>query len=398
MGTDAAGGAPPHPVTLWLARFQADTDARAPGDLAIPQVGYRTAMFQLAYCLYLLEHNDRLPEILVKRLRIPVQFRPALYETIVAAAFALAGYRIEGAETKATRANLGEPEPTPEFYAIAKSGRRYAVEAKRRDRWRAPCDIADDVFRAELKAWVRRKLFDASAKRLVNPIYWLELSIAVAMDETFWRVIGRWVREAVDSAEADLGNKIDPPAPAYVFVTNNPQLVDDDFPAPPVLAVLEPFLMDDFRAERNIDLEAGFEMKDRHRDVTWVLECLSAVHRVPMTFDGSVPELRDPDGKPVGRLRIGSRMDLTGSDGGRVSGVLVDIASAGTDACLVIRDAASEHIITNVTLTPASRTQCGSTATLCSGNQKRGARPSRTCSSITTGSSTSMPASTARRY
>jgi len=292
-----------------------------------------TALFQLAYSLYLLEHHDQMPARLVSRLRVPQEFRPAMYETIVASAFALAGSTIESAETKAT------DKAEPEFWATAQSGKRYAVEAKCRSAWRAACDPDDDAFRAELKRWVRQKLFDSVAKGLANPVYWFELSIGSPLDEAAWRKIQAIARESIDEVEAEMtARAAGPLAAAYVFITNNPHLVDDDIPQPPYFAILEPFLMDDLRGGRVVELEEAMETRDRHRDLTWVFDCLSEVQRIPQTFDGSPPELLPADGQPAVSMRIGTRVDIDFPDGQHLKGELSEITTLDDKAWVVVKE------------------------------------------------------------
>lgn len=336
-----------HPVLGWFERLRKELNERGSGassKIAVPETGYAAAMLHLAYSLYLIEHHDQVSPVLIKRLAIPDQFRPAVYEAIVTSVFALAGFRIQSAELSATDAS------EPELYATSNSGRRYAVEAKRRHKWEALCDVADEFFEAELKSWIRNRVYAANSKKLLNPIYWLELSIPAPIDEAGWRLIHRWIREAIDGLEADLKERGIHSEPAYVFVTNNPHLADDDCAASPLFAVLEPFLMDDFRTGRVVELEEGFAMKDRHRDVTWVFDCLSEVQRVPVTFDGSVPGLVAPDGIPT-TLRIGARIEVSGADGQPTAGILDDISTAGDHAYVVVRNVAGEEVITRVALT-----------------------------------------------
>jgi SEC-C motif len=338
-----------HPIFRWLGRMQQDSIERSTGVGSIisrPEVGFTTALFQLAYSLYLLEHHDQLPGRLVARLRVPSEFRPAMYETIVASAFALAGCKLDVAELSAT------DQREPEFWATAQSGKKYAVEAKCRASWRSPCDLANENFKAELKTWVRRKLFDASAKEMANPIFWFELSIVAPIDEAGWRQIQQCVREAIDDAEAELVAKPTPPSPAYVFVTNNPHLLDDDVESPPLFAILEPFLIDELRAGRQIELEEAMAIRDRHRDVTWVFECLSAVLRIPQTFDGSVPELLGPDGKALTGLRIGSAVDIDFPDGKRLIGTLTEITTLNDRAWVIVRNDAGTHEMGIIPLRP----------------------------------------------
>lgn len=169
-GKDAATTMPDHPVIRWLRKV---TEARiaSGGAKKMPSRGFIAALSRFAYALYLIEHNDRPPRSVLKRLRHPTSFDAACYETIVASAFALAGAQISGAEDKKGSG------PTPEFFATFQDGRRYSVEAKRKRNWKSPLEIYSDAFAAELRSWLRDKVHDASKKLLSSPVYWFELCI-----------------------------------------------------------------------------------------------------------------------------------------------------------------------------------------------------------------------------
>jgi hypothetical protein len=139
----------------------------------------------LAYALYLIAHNDKIPKRLLRRLRDPKTFMSAYYEALVGAVLAVAGFQITSGETKATS------ESTPEFRARSKtSGKVYEVEAKRKDLWTAPTsDVSSQDFKDELERYVRNQIYHASTKRLQNPIFWIELSIPTLSTEVDWRSV-----------------------------------------------------------------------------------------------------------------------------------------------------------------------------------------------------------------
>lgn len=346
-----------HPVLRWFRRMQALTIAASSGTgrpIVHKQIGFLTALLQFAYSLYLLEHHDQLPRRLISRLRVPSEFRPALHETVVASAFALAGYKIEVAEVAA--ADVVEPE----FWATGKSGKKYAVEAKCRTKMWAASDPLSWEFRAELIKWFRQKIIDSSKKELTNPIFWFELSIPNLRSEKDARIIGGYIREAVDAAEISLSKRDSPPQPAYIFATNSPQFINDDVQDTPQFAVLEGFMMPDFpRSGSAVSLEDGFTRMDRHRDATWVFECLSEIQRVPQTFDGSVPELSQTTDLSRQSLQIGHPIEIEFPDQSNLRGTLAQITAAGDTAWVVVEQGEGKHAIATLPLTAEEATAAG---------------------------------------
>ncbi|WP_199229325.1 YecA family protein [Caulobacter endophyticus] len=317
-----------HPVFRWMRRLgeaSQQNHAVSGGVLTAVEVGWLTALFGLGYALYLIAHHDQLAPSLLVRLRSPVTFKAAYYETLVAAAFAKAGYAIEWAELGATG------KPTPELWATARSGVKYAVEAKCKDGWKSALDPTDQAFVDELRQWIRDQIYKASKKRLENPIYWFELSIPILFDEAQWHAVRKIVVATITGAEG-LTVAGAPAAPAYVFVTNNVQLVNDDAVGSPQTTMLEGFKHPDLKSNIYLPLEAAFESRDRHRDVTWVFDCLKEVQRVPTTFDGHPSELLDAQGAPLASFKIGEALEVVGDDGKTLAGVVEDVCSMGDRA------------------------------------------------------------------
>ncbi len=127
-GARAQKAKSPHPIFRWLAKIDGQTakHTTAEGHIeARPLVGFVSCTLHLAYALYSIAHNDKIPNRLLRRLRDPMTSMPAYYEALVGAALAVAGFEITNAETRATST------PTPEFRARSKSsGKIYEVEAR----------------------------------------------------------------------------------------------------------------------------------------------------------------------------------------------------------------------------------------------------------------------------
>ncbi|WP_189522748.1 hypothetical protein, partial [Mesorhizobium sp. M2E.F.Ca.ET.166.01.1.1] len=95
-----------------------------------------------------------------------------------------------------------------------------------------------------------------------------------------------------------------PPSPAYVFVTNNQDLVNNGASNLGFFALLVGFGMADFR-DGVVEIETAMDNHDKHRPMRWVHDCLSLVQRVPNSFEGVPDELLDDQGQPIETLRIG---------------------------------------------------------------------------------------------
>ena len=327
----------PHPLFRWLQKFQAYKTAHSgtgrvrSGNM----MGFVACPMYLAYSLYLIAHHDELPKRLLKRLRNPKTFLPAYYETMAGAAFALAGFEIRCEETKNTS------DPTPEYTVTSKTSHKaYKLEAKRKDGWTAVTqDINDPTFRNELVGYLRDKLYAASAKKLPNAIYWIELSIPSLTSKDAWRDIVSLIKDTLRDAEKTLKINGAPAVPAYVFVTNHTYLANEDIAGNPGFASLETFNMADFIPHGLVDIEDALSGYDRHRDIFWAFDCLNIASTIPATFDGTPAELLDKDGRPLPALKIGDRVKSVDEAGQEWTGIIEEIAcDESHDAWGVIRD------------------------------------------------------------
>ncbi|MBZ9843997.1 hypothetical protein [Mesorhizobium sp. CA5] len=344
-GASASKVIPDHPIFRWLRLLQ-DARNRQPFPAPLPMTGGLSALNRLSYALYLIEHNDKPPRSLIKRLRRPSEFLPACQEALVASAFALAGAAIEGAEEVKSRGSK------PEFFASFAAGPRYAVEAKRKSNWKARCDPENAEFVLELRAWLRHRLYSASAKKLANPVFWLELGIGQGITEENGEKVRSLITEAVRDSE-NLTVEGEPIRPAYVVVTNNADFADDHSQAGLQFGLLMGFAMPDFRGEK-LDLETAMQRHDKHRPIRRVVECLVEVQQVPNSFDSVPDELLDDSGQPIEPPKIGSRIEYPGQDGAARTGVIEEITSAwnGTAVAAVCGDEDGERALISIPLTP----------------------------------------------
>ncbi len=341
----------PHPIFRWLAKRNVYMTKHETGQGRLkssPAVGFMSCLLHLSYALYLIAHNDKIPKRLRNRLRNPTTFLPAYYETLVGAALAVAGFEITNAETAATSRS------TPEFRARSKnSGKVYEVEGKRKDRWTAPtCDVNDQDFKNELARYVRDQIYNASKKRLKNPVFWLELSIPTLSNEADWRAVAAQLEGTVREAEK-MTIDGEPLPPAFVMITNHTFLANEDIAVDPNFAFLETLNISDYPFARRMEIEDALEGYDKHRDIFWMIEAWRLARTVPTTFDGTPPELLSEDGQPQKTVQIGDMIVLPDENGNEVTVCVDEIASLGDAATIFVRDIATNK--TWSTIIPLTR-------------------------------------------
>lgn len=330
-----------HPVFRWLKKFKRHNDAlarTASGRLLSGELtGPHACVLHLAYALYQVAHNDEIPKRLLRRLREPSTFLPAYYEALVGAALATAGFQISSAETKASS------KPMPEFRATSKvSGNVYEVEAKRKDRWKSATeDVAGPEFLQELESYIRDQMHAASKKKLTNPIYWFELSIPTIHDETAWRAIATKVKGVISEAQQTMTVDGQPIPPAFIAITNHTFLASEDAADAPFFGCVESIRIDDYPFGRPLEIEAALEGYDKYRDILWMMNAWKIARNLPVTFDGSPPELLTRDGEPRNTIRIGQVVLVPDETGQNVEARVEDIASMGSTAMAIVHSPAT---------------------------------------------------------
>ena len=119
------------PILNWYetaTRYQKRFAFKNPNDVYVaPMTGAVGAYLNLAYNLYLLAHNAKVQEILIRRLKNKNQFYGAYYETYVAGLLIKAGCEIEFEDESDGKTSHCELTAT-----FPRAGRKFSVEAKMR--------------------------------------------------------------------------------------------------------------------------------------------------------------------------------------------------------------------------------------------------------------------------
>lgn len=294
-----------HTLMQWydaLCAYQKRTRTKPVGEIQdTPATGVTHAYYGLAYNLYLLQHNAELQAYLIRRLKRPLDFHAAYYETFVAAWFILAGFdlKIEN-EQDSTRTHT-------EFIAT-KNDKSYSVEAKTRAPGKDHLAYGNQLQRALKK--------EAHHARVV----FIDLNVDARLDE------GQFVVETlarIKDREAKLVIDGQPAPPAYVFVTNQPyHLHLDDTNVPKALIGLG-FKIPDFGHEVAFtSLIEAHKAKLKHADMQSVIDaCRDYI--IPTTFDGEISEFAF--GEAERRFNIGQQYEIApGMVGTLTHGIVVE--------------------------------------------------------------------------
>lgn len=298
-----------HPIIQWYAHVceQQKATIKTPGVVhTAPMTGAVAAYINLAYNLYLLAHNVELQSKLIERLRNPEQFRGALYETYVAAAFIKAGFHVEfERESDPTRSHC-------EFTATyPPTGRQFSVEAKSRAPGKVTTNISNQLYAALRK--------EADHKRVI----FVDVNVP---DESGKEDSLPWLKDVLETLrkkETTLTINGAPAPSAYVFVTNHPfeySLTTGNFRRG---IVSEGFKMSDYRLDAEFSsLRDALTAREAHIEMFRLMDSLREHYTIPSTFDGEIPELAFEAGPP--RLQIGNQYLIPDEEGNQVVGKLVD--------------------------------------------------------------------------
>ncbi len=204
--------------------------------------------------------------------------------------------------------------------------------SKRKDRWTSPTsEISGEAFNRELEKWVRDQIYNASKKRLVTPVFWFELSIPTLTSEEEWRVIASKVQAIIrESEKMTIDQK--PISPAFVLVTNHTFLANEDVAGEPSFALLQALHTPDCPTGRTMEIEDALAGYDKHRDIFWMIRAWRLARTIPITFDGTPPELFLPEGRPQKTFQIGDSMLVPDEDGNEVVVRIEEVASMGDKA------------------------------------------------------------------
>jgi hypothetical protein len=296
-----------HPLLNWYqkAAIQVNAAMKEPGKVnTSTATGTISVYLQLAYNLYLIAHNVTLQENLVRRLKIADQFLPAVYETRVAAALIQAGFNV-------TFEDEGDSTGSHcEFTAMfPRTGKSFSVEAKLRLPHKESVDVGNQLYAALVK--------QADHARII----FIELNLPDDFQEDGRPAQLETILKSLRTREDKLKIRGNPAPPAYVMITNNPDLYLPDSPVRR-WAFVEGFKMPDFRLEADYSsLREAREARDRHFEISHLIESLKQHTWVPATFDGDIPELAFGEVHP--RLQIGHRYRIPTRNGTEVVATLL---------------------------------------------------------------------------
>jgi hypothetical protein len=297
-----------HPLLNWYQESAKYINAhiRERGRIqTIPLIGVVSAYLRLAYNLYLISHNKRLEERLVRRLKQPDQFLPAYYETSVFAALIRAGFELEFEDE--TDSSTTHCEVTATF---PKSGRKFSVEAKMRQASTASLDIGRQIKKA-----LRKKAIHAR-------IVFAEINIPEIPDNNQQVDSLQKILDDIRKPESEMLTTTEPLPSAYVVVTNHPFLYFPDKSVKP-WAVAEGFRVPDFGWRAQFaSLKEALAAREKHQEMFALQKSWEENHEIPTTFDGQIPEFAFDDNGPP-RLLVGHDYNIPNNEGRNVVATLM---------------------------------------------------------------------------
>lgn len=297
-----------HPILVWYeigTRYMNQFIKERGNVQSAPMTGAVSAYYGLAYNLYLLAHNLKLQELLIKRLKDRQQFYGAYYETFVAGALVRAGFDIELEDE--TDSSTSHCEFTATFRA---TGKRFSVEAKMRGPNKASADVGNQLYGALKK--------QAKHTRIV----FIEENLPPHTGNNEVMETLKAVLHSLRSREGKLTIDGQPAPPAYVVITNNPHDYDLNGEVP-CWAAAEGFKIPDFKLDSGFSsLREALTAREKHIEMLSLMRSLTNHRSIPCTFDGDNPDLAFGDGPA--RLQIGQKYAIQDGNGVEVSGELVE--------------------------------------------------------------------------
>jgi len=296
-----------HPLLVWydhICRLQQQY-AKKPGELySTPYTGAVATYMQLAYDLYILEHNIELQVRLIKRLKDKNNFFGARYEVFVAARLIQAGFEIEF-EDEADRKKT-HVEYTATF---VRTGRKFSVEAKHRG-------ASGSSFR------MGRLLVGALKKQAqFERIVFVDVNVP---DDASGMNVPEYLERAISKMKAFEGRKVagDVLPEAYLVVTNTPGHHHLEQEGIRSIGVMDGFQKPDFKRGyvEYPSLRAAIEARDRHTEMEALLHSMNDHSEIPTTFDGEMPVFAF--GNSNRKLTIGEKYAVNSAGGNERVGVL----------------------------------------------------------------------------
>ena len=316
-----------HRILRWFD--QATVDARRTGTktgevYTAPMSGATRAFVNLAYNIYLIAHHtekdgDAIVKRYVDRLKSTRSgdFAGALFETYAAAAFLKAGF------TLAFENESDGSVSHVEFVALyPKTGKRFSVEVKARERGTAAAGAADvdDVKRLR----VANKLNKALGKKAEHArVVMIEINVPeVVTSYEGWPAAA--MAQIRHNERSDFPGGEKKPS-AYVFVTNHAFHSNLTAPDSGMQLLATGFHIPGFGPDAPHSSYKGvLETRARHSEMFALMKSMQTHYEIPSTFDGEMPQLAFQDSGGVPRLQFGRTYLVPMEDGREVPGRLYD--------------------------------------------------------------------------
>ena len=328
-----------HPILNWYhdATVYLNSYVEKKGKVAFaPLIGCAAAYLRLAYNLYLLSHNAEIQNALIRRLKNKTQFYPAYYETFVAAALINAGFQIEFENESDSSTTHCEFTATHE-----RSGKKFSVEAKRREPYKKNADVGNQLYAALKK------------KADYDRIVFIEINLPNAQGE---KAVQETVSESIASIRKKEGslkiNGVLAPS-AYVIVTNDPYQYSLDAEVKR-WAYAEGFKIPDLKQDKAFSsIRETVDSRDRHVEVYDLMDSLATHDHVPSTFNGENPAIAFTGDPNSFGLIVGNTYAIPDSEGKEVIGELIDVAVVESRqlAVCILKTVGGGNLVAEYTMT-----------------------------------------------
>jgi hypothetical protein len=303
-----------HPLIQWsdkMEKYRLSLQPKGGGAVRAPMIGAVEACLQLAYNLYIVEHNKDIQQRMIARLKHKDQFQGAFYEISVLASLVKAGFTVEYEDESGASGKRCECIATDR-----RSGRKYTVEAKSIHRIGLFGVVSNGRSAIKLKQDISDQLRGALKKESDYPrIIFIELNSP--KDGELGLIELEKGGDIVRAKDKDLPNA----DPAFVFITNHShQYHLDTSPSRAVVAV--GFKLPNFGNGVSWKSLRDYHMaKQKYSDIERLMCSMIDHYNLPVTFDGDIPELTLIKPKNA-RLIVGERYKVPDQMGKEVDGVL----------------------------------------------------------------------------
>jgi uncharacterized protein YchJ len=322
-----------HPISQWYqdcCAYQQKT-IKVPGQIQSSEmIGVYAQYMWLSYSLYLMEHNQKLQDEMIKRLLNKNQFWGAVYEANVLGRFILAGFEVDLED---------ESDPTSthvEFVATHKpTGKKYAVEAKARQPGKLHTNISNQLYKALKKQTEHDRVIfidlnvDEHSAELSNLDWPKEISATVKEQESKLMINGS------------------SPPPAYIIVSNHHYNTRPKSLYKGSAFFALGFKIPSFSPCKRRTLSQLVKDRERHQAVHDLIKSLKEHSSIPSTFDDEIPEFTYSTAQRTFNIGQPIHITLTPDGSSTLKGMLEDaivIEQKNSVTCIVKNDSGS-HIV-----------------------------------------------------